>query len=297
MDICLNANHHTYHGLLSSPESMSLTHTLVPILTQGTPSIFNDILFPSVWYWGQMLGGEYREDEDTDWSLKKDNLYWTGKATGGYTRSQNWRNMHRPRMALMTAKDSTATATLLHQDQKTHVWREYQTTYSNLSHLFDIRISDVGTQCDPSACDALHDAFHLTPFTGDANRDPQSASYASKYVLDIDGNGFSGRYYRLLKSKSCVLKQTIIQEWHDGRLVPWVHFIPISLEGRELAEVMRWLVEEEAGRVAGERIAAQGREWGNRVLRPVDFEVTMTRLLMELGRVMNDDRDQLVYTA
>ena len=108
----------------------------------------------------------------------------------------------------------------------------------------------VGAQCDPDACTAMREHFGLRPIPdpyNDPQKDPLSASYGSKYVLDMDGNGFSGRFYRVLGSRCAALKQTIIHEWHDGRLVPWVHFIPVSMEAEELGEIMHFLVEEEAG--------------------------------------------------
>ena len=45
----------------------------------------------------------------------------------------------------------------------------------------------------------------------------------SRPVFDMDGNGISGRRcYKLLASRSTPLKQTILREWHDDRLVPWL---------------------------------------------------------------------------
>jgi len=120
------------------------------------------------------------------------------------------------------------------------------------------------------------------------NLDPLAAAYGAKYVLDLDGNAFSGRFYRLLWSRSAVVKQTVLREWHDGRLVPWLHFIPLSPGADELAEVIRYLTEEERGKVIGESIARQGTAWAQRTLRMVDLELTMLRLLMEYGRLVSE---------
>ena len=103
--------------------------------------------------------------------------------------------------------------------------------------------------------------------------------------------------YRLLKSRSAVIKQTIFKEWHDGHLVPWVHYIPLSMDADELPEMMRFLVQDHRGRALGERIARQSRSWANITLRKIDLRLAFLRLLLEYGRLMSDDRDTLYYEA
>jgi hypothetical protein len=110
----------------------------------------------------------------------------------------------------------------------------------------------------------MREHFGLRPIPdpyNDPQKDPLSASYGSKYVLDMDGTSFSGRFYRVLGSRCAALKQTIIHEWHDGRQVPWVHFVPVSMEAEELGEIMHFLIEGEAGQKIGKQIAEDGRNW------------------------------------
>jgi len=40
--------------------------------------------------------------------------------------------------------------------------------------------------------------------------------------MDVDGNGWSGRFHRLMSTKSVVLKSTIFPEWYTERIMPWV---------------------------------------------------------------------------
>jgi hypothetical protein len=51
----------------------------------------------------------------------------------------------------------------------------------------------------------------------------QSASHVGegvyRYALDVDGNGWSSRFHRLLSSGSPVLKFTMFPEWHMARRV------------------------------------------------------------------------------
>lgn len=121
--------------------------------------------------------------------------------------------------------------------------------------------------------------------------EPKEEALGSKYALDIDGNTFSGRYYRLLKSNVCVLKHTSFKEWHDGRLIPWVHYVPVSAWAEELGEIMRFFTMEEEGREIGRKIASKGRDWVRKTLRKEALEVVFVRVLMEYARVMNDGRE------
>ena len=107
-------------------------------------------------------------------------------------------------------------------------------------------------------------------------------SYDHKYVLDMDGNGFSGRYYRILRSRSAVIKQTLLKEWHDDWLVPWYHFIPLSMRGNEVWEMMRFFNTEKGDRI-GATIARSSSEWTDRHLREVDIELVTLRLILEYG--------------
>ncbi|MGG6497011.1 UNVERIFIED_CONTAM: glycosyl transferase family 90, partial [Bacteroidetes bacterium 56_B9] len=72
-------------------------------------------------------------------------------------------------------------------------------------------------------------------------------AFRSKLTFDMDGNGISGRYYQLLASKSVVLKQTLLREWHDDRLVPWAHYVPVSQGLEELPELVSYLTTSVRG--------------------------------------------------
>jgi hypothetical protein len=46
---------------------------------------------------------------------------------------------------------------------------------------------------------------------------------------------------------------------------------------------------------AAEKIATEGREWANKVLRKDDMAIYVLRLLLEYARLTDDKRDQLGY--
>jgi hypothetical protein len=310
LDVCTSPDMFHGHGILTAPDTMILTHSLVPIFSQCKPSIFSDVLYPSPYY-GLAMPLDEDDTHDMPWDDKLDRVYWAGSSTGGYARPETWATLHRQRLTLATEPNSSVPVTIFEKKQrssssttiptaknKNAVWTPTQTTYGALADLFYLRITKI-VQCAADACDAMRHRF-ITPYTSSSfsSSSPEESPHAalhSKYALDTDGNAYSGRYYRLLKSNSAVIKHTAFREWHDRRLVPWVHFIPLSPGADEFGELVRFLTREETGRGIGERIAVQGRRWARRSLRDLDLELVFVRLLIEYGRLLRDDRDEVGF--
>jgi hypothetical protein len=95
-------------------------------------------------------------------------------------------------------------------DPATSELSTYDTTMTSISPLFDTRITAV-IQCAPPACAEQRKAFDCPS----ERKDPTSQTYRYKLNFDLDGNAFSGRFYRLLLSKVVPLKQTVFKKWHD----------------------------------------------------------------------------------
>ena len=121
-----------------------------------------------------------------------------------------------------------------------------------------------------------------------------SAPFHSTLAFDLDGNGISGRFYKLLASRSAVLKQTVLREWHDERLVPWVHYVPVSMGMEELPEIVAFLTETPLGQERAKRIGEAGRDWMQKGMRVEDRAVYVLRLLLEVGRAADGERGKLV---
>jgi len=284
-DICIHPQYRDKHGIFLSPASLSLTNTLVPIFSQGKPSTFQDLLYPSPYYIATWDG--YDSTTDGPWSEKREGLYWAGSSTGGEANHHSWESLHRHRF-VSHVNGTDNPVLLMNETSPDHGnWTTYPSTMSTVSHLFDVKFTTLYDCSDPACDAALKAKFRV------AEHEDVSMSYSSKLVIDVDGNGFSGRYYRLLRSNSAVLKQTLIREWHDDWLAPWVHFIPISMGMEELPEVVRYLSLDPRGQAVSEAIATQGRDWANRSLRPVDMKLVLVRILMEYGRLLSDERDTL----
>ncbi|KAI0801590.1 hypothetical protein GGR55DRAFT_683701 [Xylaria sp. FL0064] len=279
MDVCEHPEYSETHGIFSSPESLLVVEALVPVLSNGAPSVFGDILYPSSAYVGDdqfSYHGEY----DVDWNEKRNNLYWAGSTTGGFSRAEQWQGLHRHRFVELAQNLKHRVFSYLRE--KDGVIGRVTSSFLN-GRLYDVAFTNV-LQCDPKACKEQRQYFRLKTWASD------DRPYHSRLVFDLDGNGISGRYYRLLASKSLPLKQTIIREWHDERLMPWVHYIPVSQSMEELPELVFYLTSTQSGQRRAREIAQQGRQWYTQALREVDVVIYMYRLFLELARLQDPDR-------
>ncbi|KAK5095321.1 hypothetical protein LTS08_008221 [Lithohypha guttulata] len=280
-DVCQNCDLLATHGLLVSPGNMHIAHSLTPIWSASKPSHFNDILYPSAYYVGAR--DNYDSDFDNAWEEKESNFYWTGSSTGGWATSRTWNHMQRQRMVLKTNNLSEPIQLL--KEVSNREWQPYLTTMDEVADHFSTRITNI-VQCTDEACQTQKEIFGIPEEHHD---DPQEAAYRHKFVLDIDGNGFSGRFYRLLQSRSVVVKQTIFSEWHDDRLIPWVHYVPLSTLYAELPELARFLATTEEGLRISERIARESTDWHDKALRDIDLQLVWLRMILEFGRLMNPE--------
>ncbi|PTB39162.1 glycosyltransferase family 90 protein [Trichoderma asperellum CBS 433.97] len=261
-DICKHPSYRQMHGLLMSPTSFQLLEGIVPILSTGSLSTMGDILFPSPAY----IESEfiYNETLDIDWSQKRN----------------NWKNYHRHRFVslaqMLDKKEYTYLA------DKGGVVQRVASSFLN-GRLFDVAFTRV-YQC---ATVAYREQSFLYRIKAWADKD---AAFHSRLAFDLDGNGISGRWYKMVASNSAPLKQTILREWHDDRLLPWVHFIPVSLGMEELPELVMYLTSTKKGQQTAKEIADRGRKWFSESLRDVDMGVYVYRLLLELARLQDPER-------
>jgi hypothetical protein len=278
-NLCRHPEYATMHGFFQSPTTLLFTETRAPIFSPAKPSTFADILYPPPYYMGEYDGGKYQEKDDMEWKAKRPQLYWAGSTTGSYAADDHWRDHHRQRFVARVNQLMNGSATFLNEAEP----ENWETFHSEeiFSQLYDAKFTAV-IQCNAAQCTQENDFFHPS------SREGTAAGFGYRFIFDIDGNSFSGRFYTLLLSRSVILKQTIFKEWHDERLMPWIHYIPVSLDMGELPEIMRYLALTRKGSELAEKIAETGRNWTRRALRKEDAGIYMYRLLLELGRLINE---------
>lgn len=273
-DICLSPSLRHRFGFFNRPNAFKIVQDLFPIFSQSKISSFQDILYPSPWYWSEKVA--YEESQDYDWENKQDKMYWRGSTTGGFSRDGGWRQQHRQ---LIVGKiNDLGTAHVYSNDSNNDTsppsWTIKGASRPAYADLFDVKFSHVG-QCDPEDCSAQKEFFTI------AQPAKQQQAWKYKYLLDMDGNAFSGRFYAFLKSKSLIYKMAIFREWHAEWLRPWVHYIPLGMAGEEYIEAVRFFKEEAGGEVLAKRLAEGSSEWAGKVLRNEDLECWLFRLLLE----------------
>lgn len=308
------------HGMLYSSSSMIVSHKLVPIFGECKVNVNNDILFPANMYYLHDVRYDYDPKDDLDWRDKKDDIIWRGVTSGGVQLSSNWATMHRQRLVQLFngthVKEAGVTAKIL--TQKRDGTTPQNSTYEPVGEFEPSQFAndhgDIGFVeawgCVPN-CSFYDSIFSWKPQV------PLTSQFKSRYLIDIDGHSFSGRWHAFLQSKSLGLKATIFREWHDSRLFAWRHFVPVDNRYDDLYALLTYFIGYgrpnmehalETGDAnpqvyipphtkEAQTLAKQGREWANKSLRREDIEVYMFRLLLEYGRLIDDNRDYIGYSG
>ena len=311
------------HGLLYASISMLATHKLVPVFGECKASVNNDILFPANMYWKQDKRYIYNDKQDIDWDDKDDVMPWRGVTSGGMAYSgdpEGWRNMQRQRLVALTngtALGDTSTPILALSDPKASRQGIY-TPHPFHPANFAKEHTDIGftkgIACVPN-CHIYDSTFTML------NKTTFAETFRNKYLIDVDGHSFSGRWRAFLQSRSLGLKATIFREWHDSRLLAWRHYVPVDNRFDDLYSLLTYFIgidntrsEDSAGNSSigndfdkglvvprhdyeAFRIAKQGRDWAAKVLRTEDIEIYLFRLLLEYGRIIDGNRDKIGFVG
>ncbi|CAM1505329.1 Fc.00g109660.m01.CDS01 [Cosmosporella sp. VM-42] len=284
-DICLTPSLSSTFGFFDRPNAYNIVHDLFPIFSQSKISSYGDLIYPSPWYWYEKVA--YDEEMDKEWTKKEAKLYWRGSTTGGFSRNGGWRRQHRQHLVQKINAGEQAKIMTNKDGDENPNWKVTEVPRGDYRDLIDVHFSHVG-QCDPGDCEAQIEFFDVT------DRVEQQDAWGYKYLLDMDGNAFSGRFYAFLQSRSLTFKLAVFREWHYEWLKPWAHYIPFSLQGEDWLEAVRFF-DSKDGQNEAERIAMASREWANKVVRKEDMEVWFFRLLLEYARVIDDKREVIGF--
>ncbi|KAE8383642.1 putative capsule-associated protein CAP1 [Aspergillus bertholletiae] len=236
-DICNTPSLRYKYGFFDRANAFDVVRELFPVFSQSKISSFQDILYPSPWYWVDKV--PYEEEKDHSWDAKTDKLYWRGSTTGGFARGGGWRRQHRQRFVSNINNQNTAKVLSKNENDQ---WEFNEVNCDPYRDQFDVRFTYIG-QCDPNDCAAQQEYFVVGEPAG------QQDAWTYKYLVDIDGNAFSGRYYAFLRSHSLIFKIALFREWHDEWLKPWY------------VETTRYFISEDEGRLARDRFWNLSKSW------------------------------------
>jgi hypothetical protein len=306
-DVCHQPDLADLHGLYLSPAAFKGANDLFPIFSQSKAHGFNDILYPSAWnYMDKVRYDPNEEFPDPPFQHKNSTLFWRGATSEGVSPGHGqWRGMARQRFVhLASPKPGSNNAPqpiLIPSGSHQHKYTSLPV--SDLAAMLptSVHIAETIHRCGGHDCDD-----ELAEFSPLATPTDFQSHWSYKYLLDLDGAGFSGRFLPFLASRSLPLKSALFREWWDDRLTPWLHFAPLDLRGQGLWATLAYfsgfegIVGGTRMKVAGHekeggRIANAGREWSGQVLRKEDMEIYFFRLLLEWGRLTDDRRDGIGF--
>lgn len=303
MDICQHPESMHLHGFTSAPGT-NLAN-LVPLFTFAKTNLHSDVLATPLEQYSPTYIGD-----DPEWEGKSINkLLWRGSTTGAeFAKNVEWKLSQRARLHFM-GHEKEGNKHVLWADKKESKMRvdDFATKALNDEYM-DVSFSGHPVQCDEETCEIMDKIIEFAPTMVSsaaatvvsavvrgavADPFPFSAkqgldeSYQYKYLIDVDGNGWSGRFHRLMSTKSVVLKSTIFPEWYSERVMPWVHYVPIKVDYSDLYDVMTFFVGTPDGKGSHDEIAAklarQGKAWAAEHWRPEDMASFMVHFYQTLG--------------
>lgn len=304
---CDNPSFQGLHGTFVDPISIANTKKFFPLFGGSKLPMNNEILLPPAMYWTTNPFYSGGDGHGGEWSAKQNRLIWRGSASGGRNKEENWTRFQRHRFISMVNATSVRLA------EKGEAQRNFVLPAANVYELEAQKSSSPpGTMGDWVETWGDAAAVHLLCFPSNPEDDARCSytdpyftvekamsmekQYRYKYLPDIDGNSFSGRYRGFLGSTSLPIKATIYNEWHDNRLVPWKHFVPMDNTFADVYGLMEYFVGNEISGLEGhdkvaETIAMDGKAWAEKVLRREDMQIYVFRLLLEFARLCDDNRN------
>jgi len=230
-------------------------------------------------------------------------------ATGGSNKPENWKGFQRHRFVAMV--NSTQVSAAESWEQIPENWCMPTNQYGLAAQQEGRLGTWLGTWSDAGFVDMMCYApepngtcYYTDPYFEIIPGMKMADQFSRKYLPDIDGNSFSGRYRGFLMSTSLPIKATIFREWHDSRLIPWKHFVPMDNRFMDFYGIMEYFLgyEGERARIEGhdeaaEKIAIAGQDWANKVLRREDMQIYVLRLLLEYARLSDDGREKLGFVG
>ncbi len=305
-DFCHQPDLQGLEGIFIQPLSTAATKVFFPMFGGSKLATNNEILLPAPMYWNEEERFTGGNDHGAHWDRKTSSVIWRGVATGGKNNETNWKGFQRHRFVSMANGTKLARA-----EEKTVLPVNFElpsTSYDLaaqkegrlgewVSQWTDVGFTDLFCREDykpepeKGHCPYTEDHFEIV--LGQS----MSVQFGYKYLPDIDGNSFSGRYLGFLRSTSLPIKSTLWREWHDSRLVAWKHFVPMDNRFGDFYGIMEYFLGYE-DRVAGhdaeaEKIASDGKAWAEKVLRKEDMQIYVLRLLLEYARIVDDNRESM----
>ena len=323
-DICHQPDLFRLHSFYMTPPELKPLQQLLPVFSRAKTNSYSDILLPL-----RRISENSNLPSD-GFNMKWKGLAWRGKVNRHESSRDHLHGGHQERLVhiFTGASKSDRTRIMLPVDDKRYGFEDMPTTEVN-----SFLPTDVGF-VEYKACNSKDKGgCEVTPESEPQSKpDLEVLRYQYVMVMDTD-NGPPRDFLRVLRSSSAPFVASIFKEWYSDRLMPWVHFVPIDLRFHALHSTLAYftglqsldgthtkkdksegndkdqdndkknaapivngrkvLMEGRPG--DGKWIAEEGRRWASRAIRKEDEQIYLFRLLLEWGRVTNDNRDELGF--
>ncbi|KAK6082606.1 capsular associated protein [Seiridium cupressi] len=299
IDPCIQPHLREMHGTFVEPLTMSTSRELIPLFGGSKLPGNNEILIPGAMYLTDDPFYSGGVEHGPPWNQKIDGIVWRGVGSGGRNKKENWSHFQRHRLVEMLNGSTVSGMEESHtraptfempSAQKYDFPRRRTGTIGKWLETF-ADAGFVNLLCFP----ADSNCTYVQPYLSEVESIKMVDQYKYKFMPDVDGNSFSARYRGFLLSTSLPIKATVYAEWHDDRLVPWQHFVPMDNTYQDLYGILDYFTRDKKGDDSARFIAESGRDWASKVLRREDMLLYVWRLLLEFARVCDEKREVLGY--
>lgn len=300
LDPCHQPDIFNLHEFHTTPHQTEPYQTLLPLFSGSKTASFSDILIPF------SRNGLVQEYDGTSFNQKQDLILWQGNVQDiPAVTHELLHSSHRLRLVHLiqnaTASDRIPMLLGIGTGQNSRFrYEDVSTVEGNGILPFRVSLTGPSEGCADTKCELIRDEFGL---------EQPATEVDSRYVMLLDtSDGPPQNLLQVLRSNSVPVLSSIFQQWFTERLMPWVHFIPIDTRYHALHSTMSYFIGLEGrgtlngrkqitpGRTDdGKWIAQAGRKWAEKAIRKEDMEVYLFRLLLEWGRVIDDNRDNLGF--
>ncbi|KAI0752756.1 capsular associated protein [Daedaleopsis nitida] len=301
---------------------------IFPMFSPAKASGYLDIRIPSHYYYAQTRRYTYGwdsvnlqlkdvDDMEAPWDEKSDKVFWRGASTGGGSSPPGFAAQYQRHRFVRLANDrSSINRTIVFADppgSTNYIYADVPNAKLN-DEVMDVAfVKIVGAENFPGGLDALVRVHRVDD--GGVNLGDH---WKHKYIVDLDGMGYSGRFFSFMESDSAVLKATVYREFFSDWIQPWVHYIPLSQSYSEIYNIHAffsgatdsalhaanatalYMPADKRKTLDGDRrlkrIARAGKQWKRTIGRRVDMEAYVYRLCLEYARLWSDDRDEMSFS-
>ena len=315
------------YGLFINPPEEYQTTKLMPILSWGNyPGCTKDILVPSVYHYGTVNGAVLKTTIFRNWNSKYKRLVWRDATSGSPFYMQEYSEYLPSHVCIDSCTiDQTQILEPQRYSQKVWFWshRQRAAAYAlEYPSLLDIGLTNGVEMAEQFRKEIYY--FHKRTYRFTFKR-----FFDYRYILDIDGNGYSGRFQSLLQGNSLIFAAHYATDWFSDISIPFFHYIPVhmgysTIDTKILAadfkeklmslktrfpkftfkktdkydgintplgfnDLAPKVLYYQENDKLSEQIAIQGQEFAKKYLRDDDMDCYLYRVIIELYEILKID--------